>query len=611
MVCAESRRIALVRMSSIDSKPGLAEASQVFGGFRMDSAGRLFRGEEPIELEVEQGLALRVLLDHAGQIVTPIQLRRALWKESTAPVDGVARCIAGLRAKLKPGDCIEEIYKRGYRISSAVRNGANQTARLPRLAVLPLAIGKGVPEYLGSAIAEDTAARLNEALSQVAAVLAQDSVTALTRRKMDPQQIAVAMNADLLLQGRLSASASQYRLSAEMWRAADGSQLWIEDLLMDRSQVAELAAELANRVRMRLGAGLSVAAFAEPEHEAWPGDGAEYEMYQQAHYEWPHLQRHAMQDSLQRLLHVVESNPRLFAARVDIANLCMAQAFYGYLSSEAAAGVMRRVVDPFLPGKGVPAGGQTEAEPDARYDALLPAQGWFKFYVARDLPGALEAFERAAYLPHNPCITRARSVFALSRQHHGEAIDLLRAALRVDPYSRVLNARLGWALHLAGEAEESVKQAEHSLREFPEYDVAGLFAALILAWNGEAARAVEIARQLAFRAPYFDLANQAHACALARAGRRDEARELLEQLGWLSRERFVLNAFIPATHVALGQYDEALEELRVAGETRSPWFFLTMADPQLKPLHDRPEFQQMAAILTGMEEEARRCGAAI
>jgi len=73
---------------------------------------------------------------------------------------------------------------------------------------------------------------------------------------------------------------------------------------------------------------------------------------------------------------------------------------------------------------------------------------------------------------------------------------------------------------------------------------------------------------------------------------------------WLSRERFVLNSFNPAVHVALGDLDTALSELRAADETRCPWFFQMLADPRLKPLHGRAEFVEMQSILTGMEAAA-------
>jgi tetratricopeptide (TPR) repeat protein len=195
-------------------------------------------------------------------------------------------------------------------------------------------------------------------------------------------------------------------------------------------------------------------------------------------------------------------------------------------------------------------------------------------------------------------------MFALSRHRFDEAIEMLRAAIRIDPYSMWLHARLAWALHLAGEASASVDCIRKALALFPGHAGGALYGAAILAFNGEAAEAITLAEGLVRQTPYFDLATAVHAYALAWHGRKDEARILVERLQWLSRERFVLGAFTPAVYVALGDMDAALAELRTEADVRCPWFFQMLADPRLEPLHGRPEFEQMRNLLTGMEEGA-------
>ena len=199
-----------------------------------------------------------------------------------------------------------------------------------------------------------------------------------------------------------------------------------------------------------------------------------------------------------------------------------------------------------------------------------------------------------------------RGLNGARRLHEGfaEAIRLLRAALRQDPFAPWLHARLAWALHLAGQADESVQQIRWALALFPKHEGAAFYGSMILAYNEDAARAAELAQDLVQRSPYFDLASAVHAYALACAGRADEARIILERLEWLSRERFVLHSFHPAVHVALGDIEAALSGLRIADETRCPWFFQMLADPRLKPLHGRSEFVEMQSILTGMEAGA-------
>jgi tetratricopeptide (TPR) repeat protein len=195
-------------------------------------------------------------------------------------------------------------------------------------------------------------------------------------------------------------------------------------------------------------------------------------------------------------------------------------------------------------------------------------------------------------------------MFALGRHRFIEAIALLEDALLQDPYAPWLHAHLAWALHLAGRAAESMEQIHRALTLFPDHEGVALYGAMILPFNGDAEGGVQLAEALSARQPYFDLVAALHAYALACSGRTGEVRVILERLQWLSRERYVSSSFNPAVHVALGDHEAALAELRTAEETRCPWFFQMLADPRLKPLHGRPEFHELKAILTQMEAQA-------
>jgi DNA-binding winged helix-turn-helix (wHTH) protein/tetratricopeptide (TPR) repeat protein len=567
------------------------EAGFAFGGFRLESDGTLVRGGSVVHLPPRELSALRLLLRHAGQIVTPLQLRRELWGDVHVTADSVPRCLSSLRARLEPEKCIQTVYKRGYRFTAEVRQPGSVLDRtLPRLAIVPFATGFSVPEYLGPVIAEEAMARLTAAPHPVACILARDSVFTLAGRGLTALEIGEKLKADQVLTGTLRALPAHFRLRAEMIRVEDGAQIWVEDLLVDRNRIAGLEAELVNRLVFRLGTGgLSISAYAEPfvERRKRPERRQAFAIYQRAHHEWQTLQRHRMQDSLQGLSRAADLDPSLIAAKADLVHLCVTQAIYGFMSPAVAADLARRT--------GIP-----------RFEAVLPALGWIDFHVDHNLPAALQAFSSSAHLPHDPWITRLRVMFALSRHRFDEAIGLLRAAIQLDPYSPWLHARLAWALHLDGQAAASVEKVEHCLELFPAHEGTGLYGTMILAFNGETARAAGLAQALSQRLPHFDIATSVNAYALACEGRADEARAILERLQWLSRERFVIGSFTPAVWVALGDLDAALAELRSAEEARCPWFFQMLADPRLSALHGHPEFERMRATLTRMEEEAAK-----
>jgi len=599
--------------------PAGVERGFAFAGFRLEPDGSLFRGHTPIHLPPRELAALRLLLARAGQIVTPLELRQALWGDVHVSADSVPRCLSSLRARLQSGDCIQTVYKRGYRLTAHVQPYGGAPSVSPfRLAVVPFAIGYGVPGYLGAAVAEQTVAVLARARSSVVAVMAQDSVLTLARRGLSAQEIGAALKADFVLTGTLRALPSHFRLRAEMIRVRDAVQVWLEDVLVERDRLAGLESELADRLNLRLnssfspsfpanftanlsiaqpkpaespGAGLSIDAAAEPDAEDSLRRREAYDIFQRAHHDWQTFERHQMQDALQHLLRATEIDPSLTGARVDLVNLCVEQAFHGFMPLAAAAAVARRTAGQVPDPAGLP-------------DAMLPALGWISFHFDRDLPAALRAFALSAHLPHDQWVTRARTMFALSRHRFDEAIRILRAAIALDPFSPWLHGRLAWALHLAGRANESVEQARSALDLFPGETGPSLYGAAILAFNGQPQRAAGLAQDLARRLPYFDLATAAHAYALACRGSAGEARAILERLEWLGRERYVLGAFTSAVYVALGEPDAAIAQLRASMSDRCPWFFQTLADPRLKPLHGRPDFEQMRAVLAAIEAQA-------
>jgi len=591
----------MVEPGSASNSPDNPGRAFTFGNLHLHPDGTLSRGDVIIHLPPKELAALKVLLVHAGQIVTPQQLKKTLWADVHVTDDSVSKCMSSLRESLAPDDCIQTVYKRGYRLFTDVHKMAADVAEeRPRLVIMPFAAEMNAPPFLGSSIAEEIIALLTgDPLSPVR-VLARDSAFSLAARGMHAHQVGEALRADLVLTGTLRALPSHFRLRAEMIRVSDGTQIWVEDMLVPQVRVAGLESELAHRLFVRLG---TYDPFHSKPHSLVfgnaenPGRREAYELFLRGHNEWQTLQRHRMEDCVQHLSRAIEYDPSLYAAHVDLANACVTQCLCGFTAPAQAAEQVRRAAE------GIPASAEGA-------EATLPSVGWVRYHIDHDLAGAIHAFSASAHLPHETSITRLRTMFALSRHRFSEAIALLNDALQSDPYSPWLNARLAWAYHLAGESAKSVLQAEHALDIFPDHESSILYGAIILAFNGKTDRAIAISEDLVRRSPFFDPAAGVHGYALAQGGRLDEARSVMERLQWLSRERFVLSSLTAAICVALGDADGALAELQTAADLRCPWFFQALADPRFAPLHSRPEFVRIRGILERIERAAEKKGAA-
>ncbi len=587
----------MVDSRSASSSPDLPGRTFTFGNLHLETDGTLTRGDEVIHLPPKELAALNLLLAHAGQIVTHQQLKKALWGDVHVTDDSVPKCLSALRESLAPDDCIQTVYKRGYRLSTEVYKGELKAPEVrQRLVVVPFSVEMNVPAHLGSSIAEETIALITADRLSPVQVLARDSAFALSARGMTAHQVGEALQADLVLTGTLRSLPSHFRLRAEMIQVSEGTQIWVEDMLVPQGRTAGLESELANRLFVRLGTDDSFLSRrnSADTHIAKNAHRREaYELFLRGHHEWQTLQRHRMQDGIQHLLRATELDPTLYASYVDLANARVIQMISGFVPPTEAAQQVRQVAE------AIP-------DPVEGAEAVLPALGWVRFHVDHDLPGALRAFSSSAHLPHETSITRHRSLVELSRHRFVEAIELLTEALHVDPYSPWLNARLAWAYHLSGEATKSLEQANHALDIFPNHESTNIYGAIILAFNGCAERAITIAENLVRQFPYFDPGIAVYGYALAQAGRTDEAHAILERLQWLSRERFVLSSFTAPICAALGDTEGAIAEMHSASESRCPWFFQMLADPRLESLRSHPQFASWQRILERMENDAEK-----
>ena len=246
------------------------------------------------------------------------------------------------------------------------------------------------------------------------------------------------------------------------------------------------------------------------------------------------------------------SIPRSIEARVDLVNLCVAQGFYGYMSPTVAADIVRRTAELRLRHMSVP------RRSDSARARLGPVP-----CRPQSARGALRLFALRPSAPR-PVDHPRRAMFALSRHRFGEAIDLLRAAIQLDPYSPgSMPASPGRCTWPADAAATASTRSDSALSQFPENDGANLYGAIILAYNGETARATSNSpRHSRSGSPTSIWPPRSTPMPWPVPDRADEARAILERLQWLGRERFLLEPSRPAVYVALGEPDAALAELR-------------------------------------------------
>jgi DNA-binding winged helix-turn-helix (wHTH) protein/tetratricopeptide (TPR) repeat protein len=597
-----------------------------FSLFSLLPDGTLLCGGDPIQIPPKELAVLRLLVANAGQIVAHQQLQEAGWGNVHVSQDSLPKCISSLRGRLNSEKCIQTVYKRGYRFTLPVeltpidrqekqREGAEERRvfpmpRLLRLAILPFASSANVPEGFGSGVAEETMLKLNRANPLAVEILARDSVFLLAAKGLAAAEVGKTLGADLALTGTITPLPRHFRLRAEMIRVRDGVQLWVEDFLLPRELLAYADARLAKRISARIRrafaspiAALSfqrgggtiayAAAGAAPESDLSPAKVSKaYSVFLQARHEWNSLERNRMQDAVLGFERATEMDSSFQSARINLIHGYLYQAFWGYLSPEAAAKLARHQAEIL-----VGSGDSTRS--------LWAALGWIQFFYDRDLAAAARSFKDTCSSGYDPMAFRYCSRFHLGQGQFSKAIDLLQTALAADPYSAGVQTSLMWAYHMAGDTRSALALAEGALELFPAHPPLLVFSSLAMAAAGSPGdrlteRATELATKVVLSRPNFDGGISVLAYAYARHGRIEEARKLIERQMSLSQEHFVMRSVRVPALVALGEFDLALEELSLSEGERCPWFLESLHDPRLEPLHGRPEFQRLQGIAQSM-----------
>jgi DNA-binding winged helix-turn-helix (wHTH) protein/tetratricopeptide (TPR) repeat protein len=592
------------------------EIDYSFGRFCLRSDGTLFRDEDEVHLPPKELQLLRVLLSHAGEVVSSEKLLLTAWGGVHVSGDSLPRCISSLRAHLKSQDCIQTIYKRGYRFTMTVEPAGfsaqrertdhqkeldrrvNSARNTPRLAILPFATSEGVPEFLGKGIADQIALRLVRMRNPVAEVMARDSVYHLAAQGATAREVGSNLGADMVVAGVLSPLAMNFRLRIEMIRVTDAAPLWVEDFLVPRDLLAYADSRAAKRItaRIRNTFATAIAPAVPATASGSPALSASFEIHRREAYlayleasgKWNSFGRDDIKSAMRGFQTALDLESNILDPRIHLVHGYLAQSSYGYLQPDVAAQLARNQADyAFSHSTGA--------------SSLYPALGWIYFHHDRNFAAAAHAFAHSQLPGINPWSVIYRTRYSLGQGRFNEAIGLLRTALETDPFSPIFHGRLAWALFLAGEERAAIEQASRTQRLFPDHPGALFFSAIIFAASSKpgasdnplARQATAIANRLIQTTPSLDPAYATLAYVQARQGCIVEARTLLDRQQRLSRERYVMRSFHAPALVELGESDAAIEALVRADKDRCPWLFELLSDPRMRPLHGEREFQRL------------------
>jgi TolB-like protein/DNA-binding winged helix-turn-helix (wHTH) protein/tetratricopeptide (TPR) repeat protein len=436
------------------------------------------------------------------------------------------------------------------------------TPLTPSIAVLPFENLSGDQDQ--SHLADGTTEALIAALGQVRGikVISRTSVMRFQDTRLPVQDIARQLGVASVLEGSVTRSGDQIRVTAQLIDAVTDHHLWAEsytgplgDLLTFQAQVAqavarEVHATLSPTERARLAQVAAV-------------DPAVQEAFLKARFFWNQRTPLGISQAIEYYSQAITLDPANAPARAGLADAYNLLPRYGTeptrrsLAQAKAHATSALSLDPSL------------AQAHAALAKVQHSLDW-------DWSGSERSFLRAIELsPGYATGHHWYSVFLLTVGRVEAGIEAAQRARELDPLSPVINLHLAYSLAYADRLDEAEQGIARALELDPRYANAHYLRGWMLLRRGDAGAsraAFSTAINLAGSSRREYLAGLA--AAEVAGGRGPEARRILAELEATRTTAESSGQPIVWALVALGRHDEALRIVEQDFENRSVCFYL-------------------------------------
>jgi serine/threonine-protein kinase len=466
---------------------------------------------------------------------------------------------------------------------------------MPSIAVLPflnLSADKE-NEYFSDGLAEEIIIALTKL--ENLRVTARTSAFVFRGEKQNIQEIGEKLHVASVLEGSVRKAGNRVRISVQLIDVADGNNLWSERYDREMTDVFEIQDEISQAITANLkvrlasqsGSGVDAAHPVKPLVKRYTENLEAYNLYLKGRFELYKMTREGLDLSKKMFEEAIKLDPNYALAFDGLAYSWYQEGFMGFVAPKEAMpkakAAVRRAMEL----------DEAVAEAHATLGVILAIYDW-------DWAGAERELIRSIELNGASPVCRDLYAFYYLRPvgKIEEAISETQQALSLDPLSILFRVHLAFLFYLQKKYEHSIAQFRKVLEMSPQYYLAHAWMGNVHALAGqfdEAQACYARAREADANSKFIDSLD---AMTLAMAGRTQEAALLLDRIAQRAASGYISPVSIAYVCTALGDADQAFENLDRAVFDRDPSLLGLKSNPIFESLRGDPRYH---AILRKMQ----------
>ena len=446
-----------------------------------------------------------------------------------------------------------------------------------RIAVLPFAnvSGDAEQEYLSDGLTTELISLLGRLHPETLRVIAR--TTAMSYKKTDKpvDRIGRELGVDYILEGSAQREAGRIRITADLIRVTDQTQLWSDRYERELAGILALQNEVAQMVAAALALKLLPAeqarlAGARPVHpEA-------YEAYLKGSQQVNQLTPQALDNALEYFELALQKDPNNALAYAGISYLWLCRNQMGYTppreGGPRAKAAARRAIE--LDG--------TLAQGHLSLAHLLWLYEW-------DWARAEAEYKKVLELnPNFADPVYAQFLLVMGRPQEAEA--QIQRALQLDPLSEMVRAHYSFNLVATGRDDQAVVEIRKLLRTAPQNPPAHWILSTVLFRQGKQEEA--LAEMKACYAGDSEM-KEALTQGYAQSGYRGAMRRAADLMAARARQTYQLTSDLAQAYGLAGEEDQVLTWLENGFETRDPNMPYVKLIPEYESVRNTPRFKDI------------------